>query len=102
MTDKVIRIFKIINAIQSNPGITAADLAFRCDVNIRTIYRDLDVISHFAPVTNEGRGTGYRFLGNFFSIRLISRSRRHWLFRCCRLCCMRTKSLQASTPPMIR
>lgn len=66
MTDKVIRIFKIINAIQSNPGITAADLAFRCDVNIRTIYRDLDVISHFAPVANEGRGTGYRFLGTFF------------------------------------
>ncbi|QUL55767.1 WYL domain-containing protein [Paenibacillus tritici] len=66
MTDKVIRIFKIINAIQANPGITAADLAFRCEVNIRTIYRDLEVISHFAPVTNEGRGTGYRFMGKFF------------------------------------
>ena len=66
MTDKVIRIFKIINAIQSNPGITAADLAYRCEVNIRTIYRDLDVISHFAPVTNEGRGTGYKFMGKFF------------------------------------
>ncbi|WP_339222367.1 WYL domain-containing protein [Paenibacillus sp. FSL H8-0332] len=66
MTDKVIRIFRIINAIQSNPGITAADLAFRCEVNIRTIYRDLEVISHFAPVTNEGRGTGYRFMGKFF------------------------------------
>lgn len=66
MIDKVIRIFKIINAIQSNPGITAADLAFRCEVNIRTIYRDLEVISHFAPVTNEGRGTGYKFMGKFF------------------------------------
>lgn len=66
MTDKVIRIFKIINAIQSNPGIMATDLAFRCDVTLRTIYRDLDMISHFAPVTNEGRGTGYRFLGKFF------------------------------------
>lgn len=66
MTDKVIRIFRIINAIQSNPGITAADLAFRCEVNIRTIYRDLELISHFAPVTNEGRGTGYRFMGKFF------------------------------------
>ncbi|MBW4082448.1 YafY family protein [Paenibacillus sp. S150] len=66
MTDKVIRIFKIINAIQSNPGIMASELAIRCDVNIRTIYRDLEIISHFAPVTNEGRGTGYRFLGKFF------------------------------------
>lgn len=66
MTDKIIRIFKIINAIQSNPGITATDLAFRCDVNVRTIYRDLEDISLFAPVTNEGRGTGYRFLGKFY------------------------------------
>lgn len=66
MTDKVIRIFKIIHAIQANPGITATDLAFRCEVHIRTIYRDLEVISHFAPVTNEGRGTGYRFIGKFF------------------------------------
>lgn len=86
MTDKVIRIFRIINAIQSNPGITAADLAFRCEVNIRTIYRDLEVISHFAPVTNEGRGTGYRFMGKFFYIRWISRSRSRWHSHCCLLC----------------
>lgn len=66
MTDKVIRIFKLINAIQSNPGITAPDLAFRSDVSVRTIYRDLEIISHFAPVTNEGKGTGYKFLGKFF------------------------------------
>lgn len=66
MIDKVIRIFNIINAIQANPGISAADLAIKCDVNIRTIYRDLDVISLIAPVTNEGRGTGYRFMGKFF------------------------------------
>ncbi|WP_019913467.1 helix-turn-helix transcriptional regulator [Paenibacillus sp. HW567] len=66
MTDKVIRIFKMINAIQSTPGIMAKDLAFRCDVHIRTVYRDLEIISHFAPVANEGRGTGYRFLGKFF------------------------------------
>ncbi|NUU59038.1 helix-turn-helix transcriptional regulator [Paenibacillus agri] len=66
MTDKVIRIFKIINAVQSNPGITASDLAFKCDVNIRTIYRDLELLSHIAPITNEGRGTGYKFMGKFF------------------------------------
>jgi predicted DNA-binding transcriptional regulator YafY len=66
LIDKVIRIFNIINAIQANPGISAADLALKCDVNIRTIYRDLDILSLIAPVTNEGRGTGYRFMGKFF------------------------------------
>jgi len=66
MIDKVIRIYTIINAIQANPGISAADLALKCDVNIRTIYRDLDILSLIAPVTNEGRGTGYRFMGKFF------------------------------------
>jgi predicted DNA-binding transcriptional regulator YafY len=66
MIDKVIRIFNIINAIQANPGISAADLAFKCDVNIRTIYRDMDILSLIAPVTNDGRGTGYRFTGKFF------------------------------------
>ncbi|MNB78415.1 hypothetical protein D3C75_251180 [compost metagenome] len=66
MIDKVIRIFKIINAIQAHPGISASDLALKCEVAVRTIYRDLDAISLFAPITNEGRGTGYRFMGKFF------------------------------------
>jgi predicted DNA-binding transcriptional regulator YafY len=66
MIDKVIRIFNIINAIQANPGISATDLAMKCNVNIRTIYRDLDLLSLIAPITNEGRGTGYRFMGKFF------------------------------------
>jgi len=63
--DRVIRLFDILHAIQANPGITAAELAHKCEVNVRTIYRDLDVLSLIAPVANEGRGTGYRFLGNF-------------------------------------
>lgn len=66
MIDKVIRIYKLINAIQANPGISAADLALKCEVNIRTIYRDLEILSLIAPVTNEGRGTGYRFMGKFY------------------------------------
>lgn len=66
MIDKVIRIFNIINAIQANPGISAKDLAFKCDVNIRTIYRDMDILELIAPVSREGRGTGYRFMGKFF------------------------------------
>lgn len=66
LIDKVIRIFNIINAIQANPGISAKDLAFKCDVNIRTIYRDMDILELIAPVSREGRGTGYRFMGKFF------------------------------------
>lgn len=66
MIDKVIRIFNIINAIQANPGISAKDLAFKCEVNIRTIYRDMDILELIAPVSREGRGTGYRFMGKFF------------------------------------
>lgn len=76
MIDKVIRIFNIINAIQANPGISATDLAQKCDVNIRTIYRDLDILSLIAPVTNEGRGTGYRFWGNFSCTLLTSPNRK--------------------------
>lgn len=66
MAEKIIRIFNIINAIQSNPGISATDLAFKCDVDVRTIYRDLRLLDSIAPITNEGKGTGYRFMGKFF------------------------------------
>jgi predicted DNA-binding transcriptional regulator YafY len=65
MIDRVIRLFTMINAIQANPGISAADLALKCDVTVRTVFRDLEVLSLIAPVTNEGKGTGYRFLGKF-------------------------------------
>ncbi|OWA34239.1 transcriptional regulator [Saccharibacillus sp. O16] len=65
MTDKVIRIFNIVNAIQANPGISAADLALKCDTTIRTVYRDLELLSSVTSLTNEGRGSGYRFIGKF-------------------------------------
>ncbi|MCI3921070.1 transcriptional regulator [Paenibacillus sp. TRM 82003] len=65
MSDKLIRIFNILTAIQANPGISAKDLAFKFEVNERTIYRDMDLIYLIAPVTNEGKGTGYRFMGRF-------------------------------------
>lgn len=41
-------IFNIINAIHANPGKSAADLVFKCDVTIRTLYRDFDDLSLFA------------------------------------------------------
>ena len=66
MSDKLFRMFKLIQAIQANPGISANDLAFKCDVDKRTIYRDLEYLSTITPITNDGRGTGYRFMGKFF------------------------------------
>ncbi|MVO99051.1 helix-turn-helix transcriptional regulator [Paenibacillus lutrae] len=66
MIEKVIRLLNIIQAIQANPGISASDIAFKCDIHLRTVYRDLDTLSLIAPVTNDGRGTGYRFMGKFF------------------------------------
>ena len=46
MSDKLFRMFKLIQAIQANPGISANDLAFKCDVDKRTIYRDLEYLQH--------------------------------------------------------
>ncbi|WP_217559441.1 YafY family protein [Paenibacillus sp. GbtcB18] len=66
MMDKVIRLFHIILAIQANPGISASDIARKCGINPRTVYRDLATLSLIAPITNDGRGTGYRFMGKFF------------------------------------
>lgn len=65
MIDKVIRFFRIISAIQAHPGITASELAAKCEVDVRTIYRDLRHMDLIAPITNEGHGSGYRFMGNF-------------------------------------
>lgn len=65
MTDKIIRLFKILQAIQAKPGITAKELADKCDTTDRTIYRDLRVLDHIAPITNDGYGKGYTFVGNF-------------------------------------
>ncbi|MFD0589156.1 helix-turn-helix transcriptional regulator [Paenibacillus sp. GCM10027627] len=66
MTDKIVRLFNIMNAIQANPGIAASDLALKYEVSVRSIYRDIDTLSLFSPITSEGRGTGYRFISKFF------------------------------------
>ncbi|HEX7066288.1 MAG TPA: transcriptional regulator [Bacillales bacterium] len=65
MTDRIIRLFKILLAIQANPGITAKELADKCETTDRTIYRDLRLLDIIAPITNDGYGKGYRFVGNF-------------------------------------
>ncbi|MFS0872020.1 helix-turn-helix transcriptional regulator [Paenibacillus xylanilyticus] len=65
MTEKLVRLLRILQAIQANPGITAKELAVKCDTTVRTIYRDLRILDRVAPIMNEGYGKGYRFIGNF-------------------------------------
>jgi predicted DNA-binding transcriptional regulator YafY len=65
MSDKMIRLMKMVIAIQANPGISAQELADKCETSERTIYRDLRTLDLVVPITNDGYGTGYRFIGNF-------------------------------------
>ncbi|WP_209121141.1 YafY family protein [Alkalihalobacillus sp. BA299] len=66
MSERLIRLVRIIVAIQASPGITAKELAEKCETTDRTIYRDLDLLSAaHIPITNEGYGKGYNYLGNF-------------------------------------
>lgn len=65
-SDRLIRLLQIIDLIQTRPGINAKELAERCEVSERTIYRDLDALGQAGyPIANEGYGKGYRFKGRF-------------------------------------
>ncbi|MFY0544967.1 helix-turn-helix transcriptional regulator [Brevibacillus sp. H7] len=66
MLDRLIRLMRIITLIQGKPGILARELAERCETTERTIYRDLEALSAMnIPITNQGHGKGYTFIGNF-------------------------------------
>lgn len=65
MTERLIRLLRIINLIQGKPGIIGRELAERCETTERTIYRDLELLSTFVPFTNLGHGKGYSFMGSF-------------------------------------
>ncbi len=65
LTDRLIRLIRIIILIQGKPGILARELAERCETAERTIYRDLELLSVMIPITNLGHGKGYTFVGNF-------------------------------------
>ncbi|WP_019536521.1 helix-turn-helix transcriptional regulator [Paenibacillus ginsengihumi] len=66
MNERLIRLMRIINLIQSRPGIMAKELAERCEVVERTIYRDIDALSAMnLPISNLGHGKGYAFVSNF-------------------------------------
>ncbi len=64
--DRLIRLLRIINVVQASPGIMARELAKHCETSERNIYRDLELISSAnIPITNEGHGKGYKFIGKF-------------------------------------
>ncbi|WP_150265375.1 helix-turn-helix transcriptional regulator [Paenibacillus tepidiphilus] len=66
MTDRLIRLMRIITLVQAKPGILARELAERCGSSERTIYRDMDALSAMhIPITHLGHGKGYAFIGNF-------------------------------------
>lgn len=66
MTDRLIRMMRIITLIQAKPGILARELAERCGNSERTIYRDMEALSSMhIPITHLGHGKGYAFIGNF-------------------------------------
>lgn len=66
MTDRLIRLMRIITLVQAKPGILARELAERCGSSERTIYRDMDALSAMhIPITHMGHGKGYVFIGNF-------------------------------------
>lgn len=65
MTERLIRLLRIIMLIQGKPGIIGRELAERCETTERTIYRDLELLSTFVPFTSLGHGKGYTFMGSF-------------------------------------
>ncbi len=66
MTDRLIRLMRIITLVQAMPGILARELAERCGTTERTIYRDMDVLSAMhIPIFHQGYGKGYKFIGDF-------------------------------------
>jgi len=66
MKERLIRLMRIINLIQSKPGIMAREMAERCETTERTIYRDLDALGAMQmPISNLGHGKGYAFISSF-------------------------------------
>lgn len=64
---QVNRLFEIIYILLEKENITAKELAEHFGVSIRTIYRDIDVLSRSnIPIyTNQGKGGGINLLDNF-------------------------------------
>lgn len=64
---KIDRLFSILQILINKKNVTAKELAHRFDVSVRTIYRDIDVLSaNGVPVyCSQGKGGGISILDNY-------------------------------------
>lgn len=66
MADRLYRLLRIINLVQSKPGIMAKEIAERLETSERNIYRDLEVLNEAnIPITSLGHGKGYAYASRF-------------------------------------
>ena len=63
--DTWLRWVKLLVAIQAKPGIKIPELSEKSEMSSRTIYRDLEKLMTQFPITCDGHGLGYRFMGKF-------------------------------------
>ncbi len=61
------RLLTILNVMQARGRVTAPELAAECEVSLRTVYRDIDVLSAAGiPVYSErGADGGYRLVDGY-------------------------------------
>lgn len=83
------RLFKIVYYLLNKGRTTAAELAGKFEVSVRTIYRDIDALSEAGiPIYAEtGRNGGISLMDEFVLDRVLlseGRDRRYW--RHCRVC----------------
>ncbi|NFG24392.1 YafY family transcriptional regulator [Clostridium botulinum] len=64
---KIDRLFSIVNILVSKKSVTAAELAEQFNVSVRTIYRDIEILStNGIPICSaQGKGGGLSILDNY-------------------------------------
>ena len=79
MSERLVRLLKIITYVQNRPGITSRELTERLEISKRTLQRDIQVLGEAnVPVVYDEDAKGYKFLGRFalFPLDWTERERR--------------------------
>lgn len=79
MSERLVRMLKMITYIQNRPGITARELAERLEISRRTLQRDIQTLGEAnVPIIYDEEKRGYQFLGRFalFSVDWTDAERR--------------------------